>query len=301
MAGFLTTERNPGKRHRGGQSRRSRSILSDARLTPHCRLLRFEPMEERTLLSVGMQPQYVIFNPMTKLAYAASSLIDDGGQGTAPLGSALPPTSAFNPAQLKQAYGIDQVKYNGVLQDGTGMTIAIIDAYDNPKFVSRNSNADVNQDPNFLASDLHQFDMQYNLPEPAGFFTKVNQTGGTTYPAGNTGWGTEIALDVEWVHAITPGAKIILVEASSTYDSDLLNGAAVWARDHSGAQVVTMSFGGMDSSLDLTEDSVFQSPADHGITWLASTGDSGAGRIPGLFAQRGGRRRHDLDCPGGSL
>jgi hypothetical protein len=197
-----------------------------------------------------------------------------------PAGSSLPPTSAFNPAQIKQAYGIDQVKDGGVLQDGTGETIAIIDAYDNPMFVSRNSNADVNQDPNFLASDLHQFDVQYGLPEPAGFFTKVNQTGGTTYPSGDTGWGTEIALDVEWVHALAPGAKIILIEANSNSESDLLNGAAAWARDHSGAQVVTMSFGGNESSGDPSSNSIFQSPADHGITWLASTGDDG---VPGGY------------------
>ena len=198
------------------------------------------------------------------------------GPSAVSLGSSAPPTTAFSPEEIKSAYGIDLISRNGIVQDGAGQTIVIIDAYDNPKFVSRNSNPDVSQDSAYLASDLHKFCLQYGLPETPGFFTKVDQNGGQNYPSGDTGWGTEIALDVEWVHAIAPGAKIILVEASSNYDSNLLNGAAVWARDHSGASVVSMSFGGSESSGDSALNAIFQSPADHGITWLASTGDDGA-------------------------
>ena len=215
--------------------------------------------------AVQYRPTHVIFYPHGSLA---------------PAGSSTPPSGALTPAQIKQAYGIDQVRDNGALQDGAGETIAIIDAYDNPKFVSRNNKADVNQDPNFLASDLHQFDVQFGLPEPAGFFTKVDETGGTSYPTGDTGWGTEIALDVEWAHAIAPGAKIILIEANTPDDSDLFNSAAVWARDSSGAEVVSMSFGGSESSDDITTDAIFHSPAGHGVTWVASTGDSG---VPGGY------------------
>ena len=60
---------------------------------------------------------------------------------------------------------------------------------------------------------------QYGLPACTtanGCFRKVNQTGGTSYPATNTGWGLEIALDVETAHAICQNCKILLVEASST-------------------------------------------------------------------------------------
>ena len=256
--------RREGRVHRA-------AVPTTRRRSLYFRHSELEHLEERTLLSVSLQYDHLVVSrgPGNELAPFG-----------VPAGSAAPPTGAFSPAQIEQAYGIDQVKDSGVLQDGTGETIAIIDAYDNPMFVSRNSNADVNQDPNFLASDLHKFDLQYGLPEPAGFFTKVNQTGGTTYPSGNTNWGTEIALDVEWVHALAPGAKIILVEANSNSDTDLFNGAAVWARDHSGAQVVTMSFGGSEYSTDPTTNSIFQSPADHGITWLASTGDDG---VPGGY------------------
>ena len=137
---------------------------------------------------------------------------------------------AYSVDQMKRAYGIDQIIDGGTLQDGTGITIAVLDPYDNPNFVSWN-------DPGFLSSDLHQFDLEYGLPEPAGFFTKVDQNGGTNYPSQppseDAGWEDETALDVEWVHAIAPGAKIILVEADSTDESDYLGAAAVWARDYS--------------------------------------------------------------------
>ena len=59
-------------------------------------------------------------------------------------------------------------------------------------------------DPN-IASDLHQFDVAFSLPDPK--FTKVNQNGGSPMPAANAGWASEIALDVEWAHAIAPGRQ----------------------------------------------------------------------------------------------
>ena len=48
-----------------------------------------------------------------------------------------------------------------------------------------------------------------------GCFRKVNQTGGTTYPAPDPGSALEASLDVQWVHAIAPAAKIVLVEATT--------------------------------------------------------------------------------------
>src|SRR2546421_675341 len=67
--------------------------------------------------------------------------------------------------------------------------------------------------------DLLQFDVAFGLPDPT--FVKINQNGGTPPPAANGGWASEIALDVEWAHAIAPGARILLVEANSASTSDL--------------------------------------------------------------------------------
>ena len=77
---------------------------------------------------------------------------------------------------------------------GAGQTIAIVDAYDDPT----------------AESDLAVFSSQYGLPACTtanGCFTKVNQTGGTSYPRANAGWALEISLDVQWAHAIAPGAQ----------------------------------------------------------------------------------------------
>ena len=131
------------------------------------------------------------------VAYVASNSVS-------PLSTAGP--TGYTPAQIRQAYGFDQITFNNgtVAGDGSGTTIAIVDAYDDPN----------------IANDLHQFDLQFGLPDPV--LTKVNQTGGTALPAANAGWVTEIALDVEWAHAIAPGANILLVEADSTSFSNLL-------------------------------------------------------------------------------
>src|SRR5262249_11545073 len=123
--------------------------------------------------------------------------------GARPFGS--PGPTGFSPSQVRHAYGFDQItfSYGTVVGDGSGQTIAIVDAYDDPN----------------IASDLKAFDAKFGLADPT--FTKVNQSGGTTMPAADGGWASEIALDVEWAHAIAPGASILLVEANSNSDSDL--------------------------------------------------------------------------------
>lgn len=178
----------------------------------------------------------------------------------------------FTPQQIRTAYGIDQLY--GIIGDGSGQTIAIVDAYDDPNFVDSTN-------PNFLTSDLHQFDAQFGLPDPPSF-TKRDQNGGTSLPgtdpagAGNPNFEGEEALDVEWAHAIAPGANIILFEANSASPSDL-NAAAATAANTPGVSVVSMSFGGAETSSDPSDNSIFTTPSGHnGVTFLASTGDNGS-------------------------
>jgi len=83
-------------------------------------------------------------------------------------GHASPP--GFSPTQISTAYGINNIKFNGVTGDGTGQTIAIIGAFDNPAFVNTG-------DANFDTSDLHLFDTAMGLPDPPSF-RKVDQNGG---------------------------------------------------------------------------------------------------------------------------
>jgi hypothetical protein len=137
-------------------------------------------------------------------------------------------------------------------------------------------------DPNFNNSDLHRFDVQFGIPDPPNF-TKVDQNGGTNYPgldpAGKA--AGEEALDVEWAHALAPQANILLVEANDIFSNNLST-AVDFARRQPSVSVVSMSFGGPPNGWD---DSLFTTPNNHqGVTFLASTGDSGApGSYPALF------------------
>lgn len=157
------------------------------------------------------------------------------------------------PAQIKGAYGF--ATNNTV---GAGKTIAIVDAYDHPR----------------IESDLNVFSAQFGLPACTtanGCFRKVNQSGGTSYPRSDAGWALEIALDVEWAHAIAPGAQIVLVEASSSSYANLLAAVDYAARN---ADYVSMSWGGGESFGEATYDAHFTTAA-RAKAFFASSGDSG--------------------------
>jgi subtilase family serine protease len=139
---------------------------------------------------------------------------------------------------------------------GAGKTIAIVDAYDDPT----------------AESDLSVFSSQYGLPACTtanGCFTKVNQNGGTSYPRKDGGWALEISLDVQWAHAIAPGAKILLVEASSNSFTNLL-AAEDYAKSH--AEYVSNSWGGSEFSSETSYDSHF---SQSGVSFFVSAGDAG--------------------------
>jgi subtilase family serine protease len=159
--------------------------------------------------------------------------------------------TGLSPTQIKSAYS-----FTTSLSAGFGKTIAIVDAYDDPT----------------AESDLAVFNSQYNLPACTtanGCFSKVNQTGGTSYPRKDSGWALEISLDIQWAHAIAPGARILLVEASSNSFANLL-AAEDYAKTH--AQYVSNSWGGSESSGESSNDSHF---AQSGVSFFVSSGDSG--------------------------
>src|SRR5215472_22405 len=99
--------------------------------------LGLEALETRDLLSV----------------FAPTYLVDNPAQAPSPLAGAGP-AGGYTPAQVRHAYGFDQTSFpGGVPGDGSGTTIAIVDAYDDPT----------------AASDLHQFDLRFGLPDPPTF------------------------------------------------------------------------------------------------------------------------------------
>src|SRR5262245_15702486 len=103
--------------------------------------------------------------------------------------------AGYTPAQVRHAYGFDQLA-----NDGAGQTIAIVDAYDAPNIVS----------------DLDTFSQQFSLPTTtSGLFTFSKVFAQGSKPKADGGWAQETSLDVEWAHAIAPRANIMLVEAAS--------------------------------------------------------------------------------------
>src|SRR6266478_2241222 len=188
------------------------------------------------------------------LTVASSLLADTVHVGGPPRpGHARPPlhinltpsvSTSYTPAQIRHAYGFDQLAASGANQK-----IAIVDAYGNAH----------------IQSDLNTFCSQFGI-SPTTVQILGNNTGS------DAGWALETALDVEWAHAIAPGATIILAVAASNGSGDLLN--AVDAAVNAGATVVSMSWGGPEFSGMSSYDNHFNRP---NVTFTASSGDNGAG------------------------
>jgi subtilase family serine protease len=165
-----------------------------------------------------------------------------------------------------------------VTGNGAGETIALIDAYNDPDIIS----------------DANAFSAQFGLEQFNGSgeptLQVLNQTGGTALPANSPTpgqWDVEESLDVEWAHAIAPGANIILYEANSSATADLYTAVSTAAATP-GVAVVSMSFGtpqlddfySSGGDPELGDDSIFTTPTGHqGVTFVASTGDAGAANV----------------------
>jgi hypothetical protein len=197
----------------------------------------------------------------------ALSLLGAGSAGAAPKdpknreahpphkvrGNATPTyQSGYQPSQLRAAYGFVGLACSGGATCGAGQTIAIVDAYDAPS----------------IASDLAAFNSQFGLP-CNNCFQRLMPQGP---PKADAGWALEASLDVEWAHAMAPGATILLVEATSASISSLLS--AVDYAVAQGASVVSMSWGTTEFLGETSFDSHFTAP---GVTFVASSGDSGQG------------------------
>ena len=214
---------------------------------------RVESVEPRTLLSTTMHPGAIYVRPAATVTPAALTTTVTG----------------YTPAQIKAAYGFADLTFGtrAVAADGAGQTIAVVDAYNDPN----------------IGADLKVFDAQFGLPAPPTFKV-VNQGGGAGLPKTDSGWAGEIALDVEWAHAIAPGASILLVEAASDSTDDLV-AAVNYARSSPGVSVVSMSWGGSEfvssyqggeSTQQTTYDATFTTPVGHqGVTFVSAAGDSG--------------------------
>ena len=169
---------------------------------------------------------------------------------------AIPSGEGYGPSTFQAAYGLTAAS----AADGSGTTVAVVDAYNDPT----------------AASDLATYRSAAGLPAlTAGQFTVYNQNGATsplpaTAPTDDD-WTLEESLDVDMVSAICPLCKIDLVEA--TNDS----GTGLYVAEESaattlGAHYISNSWGGSESSTDLTYDTEYFGVS--GVVYTASAGDS---------------------------
>jgi hypothetical protein len=193
--------------------------------------------------------------------------------------------TTYTPAQVRAAYGLPalpsitaSLTSAQAAQLGAGQTIYLVDA--------RN-------DPN-AAADLATFDSKFGLPgckltpiavTPSLPLAPAPTTGCTlsivysttsgamtaTAPAYDSGWATEISIDVQWAHATAPYARIILIEAPDNSSTSL--SAAVQLANQMGPGVVSQSFGAAEGTWTTSLDPTF-SVAN--MTYLAAAGDAGA-------------------------
>jgi subtilase family serine protease len=182
--------------------------------------------------------------------------------------------NCYTPVQYRVAYDLNSLYARGIT--GAGKTIVIVDSYGSPT----------------IASDLHTFDTQFGFPDPVLQIDKF----GNVPPFDSTnstmvGWAEETTLDVEYAHAIAPGAKIVLAETAVaetegvTGIPEMMNAEESLINQGVG-DVITQSWGateqtfpgvtsGNDSSL-LNLRYAYKDAYAHHVTVLASTGDEGA-------------------------
>jgi len=179
--------------------------------------------------------------------------------------------ACYAPAQIQTAY--DMAPLYAANLDGTGATIAIVDAFGSPT----------------IKRDLEQFDGSFGVPAPPGF--QIITPAGPIPPFDKhdgtmRGWAGETTLDVEWAHAMAPGANILLVETPIPETKGVegfpeIVKAENYVIDNGLADVISQSFGATEPTFPnaaaLTDlRSAVQNAEVRGVTMLASSGDAGS-------------------------
>ncbi|HKV85854.1 MAG TPA: S53 family peptidase [Ktedonobacterales bacterium] len=200
---------------------------------------------------------------------------------------ATPPTDAqcravgshrpcYSPQEIRNAYGLAPVINAGYV--GTGQTIVIIDSFGSPT----------------IASDLATFDAGYGLPDPPSF-TILAPLGTVPFdPNGPDmiGWAAETTLDVEWSHAMAPGANIVLM-TSPVDETEGVQGLPEflkleqYALDHHLGKIISQSWAATENTLmnDAGKqvihnfETFYERAAREHVTVFSSTGDSGSANV----------------------
>jgi hypothetical protein len=256
--------------------------------------VQFEILEQRIMLSTG--------NPIPPPPLPSQPTPLQGVVGT---------PNSLDPALINGAFDFNALSYDisGTIfpADGAGETIAIVDAFGSPTIINdvQAFDAETFTTPGESVGKpgygISNYDAEGNF-----FLTvqKLNPTGAELpasidTPSDIADWSKETSLDVEWAHAVAPGAHILLVEAPSDSLTDLLD-ANVFAAQQPGVVAVSNSWGIEISSLEnpdgnpydvppfvpanlpATLDGYLVTPTGHidndgltgGVVFMASSGDT---------------------------
>jgi hypothetical protein len=182
---------------------------------------------------------------------------------------------------MRRAYGIDGLIDAGFV--GAGQTIVIIDSYGSPT----------------IRADLSVFDQGYGLPDPPSF-TVLAPRGSvpwnpTKYPD-EPGWAGEVTLDVEWAHAMAPGAAIVLI-TSPVDETEGVQGLPEflaleqYALDHHLGKIISQSWSATENTLfpDVAGpqgpqvisdfEAFYSSAVQEQVTVLCAEGDTGSADV----------------------
>jgi subtilase family serine protease len=186
----------------------------------------------------------------------------------------------YSPQEIRNAYNVTPVLNAGY--DGTGQTIVIIDSFGSPT----------------IASDLHTFDVGYGLPDPpsltvlAPLGTVPFDPNGPNGTGDEFGWAAETSLDVEWSHAMAPGANIVLM-TSPVDETEGVQGLPEflqleqYAVNHHLGKIISQSWAATENTLfdDAGHGVInsferfYRSLVDKHVTVFSSSGDSGSANI----------------------
>ena len=180
----------------------------------------------------------------------------------------------YSPVQYQQAYNLNPLYSSKIT--GKGRTIVVVDSYGSPT----------------IRHDLAVFDRQWGFPNPTLNIFKLGEI--PKFSAGNAsmvGWAEETTLDVEYAHAIAPGANILLLETPVAETEGVtgfpeMMSAEKYVIDHNLGDVISQSFGATENTFPgfarssysslLNLRYAFTDAARHHVTVLAASGDSGA-------------------------
>jgi subtilase family serine protease len=185
-------------------------------------------------------------------------------------------TPCYSPQQIRKAYGVTAILNAGYT--GADQTIIIIDSFGSPT----------------IAQDLKTFDAGYGLPDPPSF-TVLAPLGTVPFNPNNSdqvGWAAETTLDVEWAHAMAPGANVVLLtspvsETEGVHGMPEFLSLEEYALDHNLGKIISQSWGATENTLfDPAGQKViadfegfYQAAAQQNVTVLASSGDSGSSNV----------------------